>query len=138
MLRNYTDADYENLKELYQHSEWFGGQFDDDRDSQQRLAKIIARDPEAIIVAEEGGKIIGSISLFEDGRTAWLFRFVVKDNKESVVKELYERAAAILRERGHEQVMASAPVGEESFRKRYVEALGMIKTEDYTYYWTRI
>lgn len=134
MLRNYTDADYTNLKELYQHREWFGGHFSEHRDSQQRLAKLIARDPESILVYERGDKIVGSVSLFEDGRTAWLFRFVVEDNDPKVTQELYDRAIAILKQRGHDEVLVYAPQDDKNLEKRYTDDLGMSKGDAYTCY----
>jgi hypothetical protein len=138
MLRNYTDADYEKLKQLYMHSEWFGGHFNENRDSQQRLAKLIVRDPESIIVYEKDDEITGTVSLFEDGRGAWLFRFVVKDNDPAITRELYQRAVELMKVRGHDEVLVYAPVGDETFRQRYMDVLGMQKGDDYTCYWANI
>jgi hypothetical protein len=38
MVRGYRDADYEKLKALYLHPEWYGGAFDEARDGSERLA----------------------------------------------------------------------------------------------------
>jgi len=35
MLRTYTDADYDKLKALYEHTEWYGGVFDEARDGRE-------------------------------------------------------------------------------------------------------
>lgn len=137
MIRSYTDSDYEKLKELYIHSEWYGGQFDEARDGRDRLANKIVDDPESILVYEQDGELLGSISLIEVGRVAWLFRFVVKDNDKMVSKELYDHATKIFKSRKHTQILVYTPVGDEALDKRYSE-LGMIKGGDYTCYWTDI
>jgi hypothetical protein len=137
MIRQYKDFDYEQLKELYQHFEWYGGQFDEARDSREKLDKITAEDPDAILVYEMDEKLIGSISLIEDGRVAWLFRFVVRDNDPGASKELYKRACEILRERGHTQVIVYSPQHNKKLDERYAY-LGMLKGNEFTAYWTDI
>jgi len=137
MIRSYQDSDYEKLKELYQHSDWFGGVFDEARDGKKKLADKITDDPESIWVYEKNGELIGSISLIDDGRVAWVFRFVVKDNDSKIAKELYDNALPILKKRGHTQVIAYSPVDDEILGKRYSN-LGMTKGNSYTAYWTNI
>ncbi len=67
MIRPYSDTDYDELKALYQHTEWCGGVFDEARDGRERLSKMIERDPESILVFEEDAHIQGTISIIEDG-----------------------------------------------------------------------
>ena len=57
-IRPYCSADYQNLKQLYLISDTFGGQFDEDRDSAERIGVQIANGPNSILVAEEDGKIL--------------------------------------------------------------------------------
>lgn len=137
MIRGYKDADYGKLKELYQHGEWFGGVFDEARDGRTRLSKKIADDPESIWVYEESGEMVGSVSIMDDGRVAWFFRFVVKDNDPKIAKELYDKAISIFKKRGHTQVLAYSPTGDEVLAKRYSD-LGMTKGNSYTAYWIDI
>ncbi len=137
MIRSYHDSDYGKLYELYQHNEWFGGQFDEARDGREKLARKIAQDPDSIWVYEKDGKLIGSISLMDDGRVAWLFRFVVKNHDPKVAKELYNKVIPIFKKHGHTQIIAYSPVGDEVLAKRY-ENLGMTKGNSYTAYWTDI
>lgn len=137
MIRAYRDSDYEKLKELYMHSEWYGGQFDDARDARERLAKKIVHDPDSILVYAVNSEIVGTISMIEDGRVAWLFRFAVRDNDQKVSKELYEEATKILKSRKHTQILVYTPVGDTDLDKRY-DQLGMTKGSDYTCYWTDI
>ena len=136
-IREYHDADYDDLKELYGHTEWYGGVFDKARDGRERLAKKIADDPEAIWLYEEGGKVVGTVSLIDDGRVAWLYRLVVKHNDPVVTQKLYDHAAQILKKHGHEQVLVYTPVGDRTLHNRY-EQLGMMRGSDYTCYWAQL
>lgn len=137
MIRAYKDSDYDQLIELYRHSEWYGGQLDEARDSKEKLANLIAKDPEAILVYEDDRRITGTVSLIENGRVAWLFRFAVKDNDVNVSKGLYAKAAEILGSRGHSQVLVYSASGDEPLNSRY-QNLGMNKGGDYTAFWSNI
>lgn len=137
MVRSYVDADYEGLKELYQHSEWYGGVFDEARDGRERLASKIAEDPEAILVYEKDGELVGTISIIEDGRVAWLYRFVVKDNDKTVASELYAAATANLKKRGHNEVLVYTPADDETLASRY-DQLGMTRGGSYACYYQEI
>lgn len=137
MIRNYQDSDYQELKELYEHSEWYGGQFDEARDSREKLASKISKDPEAILVYEQDGRLLGTVSLIEDGRVAWLFRFAVKDNKQKIAKELYDKASKIFKERGHTQILVYTPLGNSQLDNRY-KGLGMTKGNNFTAFWKNI
>lgn len=133
-IRNYKFSDYDQLKALYLDSSTFGGQFDEARDSEERLRKKIEADPEAIIVAAADGKLLGSVSLIDDGRVALLFRFAVKDNNLEVAKKLKDHAVVVLKERGHKQIIAYSPTGNTALDNRY-EELRFNKGDDYTCYW---
>ena len=137
MIRSYKDTDYDQLKDLYLHPQWFGGQFDEARDSREGLAGITARDPEAILVYEQDGQILGTVSLIEDGRVAWLFRFAVKDNDHKVSEALYEKAQEVFKTRGHTQIIAYTPVGNHTLNNRY-KTLDMTKGNDFTAFWKDI
>lgn len=137
MIRAYEDRDYDQLKALYQHGQWFGGVFDEARDGRERLASKIGSDPSSIWVYERDAKLTGSISIVDDNRVAWLFRFVVMNNDQQIAKELYDKAVVILKQRGHTQVLAYSPAGDETLAARY-DYLGMTKGNTYTAYWTDI
>jgi len=96
---------------IYEQSELYGGQRDENRDARPKLKAVTTRDPEAILIAEDSGKIIGTVSLIEDGRVAWLFRFaVLKTNIETaVLEQLQKKAFTILKSRGHNQVIVYSP-----------------------------
>ncbi len=135
-IRNYnSDTDYEAVKALYESTETYGGQYDDARDAKDRLEILIHQKPDAILVAEDGSKILGTVTLFEDGRSAWLYRFAVLTQYEKdVTRLLYEKASSILKQKGHTQVLVYAPAGYINFEQRYA-ALGFNKGADYTAYW---
>jgi hypothetical protein len=137
MTRSYQDSDYEQLKTLYRQSKLYGGVFDEARDGRERLAKKIKDDPEAILVYEQNGELLGTISIIEDGRVAWLYRFIVKDFNSTITRELYDKAVAILRERGHTQMLVYSSVDNHNLDERY-ESLGMTKGDNYVCFWQDI
>jgi len=137
IVRCYEPTDYEQLKALYLASDTFGGQFDEARDASDRLKKKIKADPDAILVAVETDRIVGTVSLIDDGRVAWLFRFAVPLSDTATAKALHDKAIAILKARGHSQVLVYTPVGNSSLDGRY-DQLGFTKGSDYTCFWKEI
>jgi predicted N-acetyltransferase YhbS len=119
---------------LYKDSTTYGGQFDEDRDSKERLEKLSVNKPDAILIAEDDGNIVGTVTLFEDERLAWLFRFAVVGNSTNITRELYVKAVEILKSKGHKQVLVYSPAGNIQFERRYHE-LGFNMGDDYTCYW---
>lgn len=138
-VRTYKDADYQALIALYKDSSTFGGQYDAARDGNEKIRAVTANDPEAILVYEEAGSILGTVSLIEDGRVAWLFRFCVrKTPQENVVaRSLYHEAVSILRARGHTQVLVYSDPNNESLNQRY-QKLAMIEGSIYKCFWQDI
>jgi len=138
-IRPYQPTDYEQVVALYQQSELYGGQFDENRDSEERLQKRIEADPHAILVAEQDNKIVGTVSLVEDGRVAWLFRFAVRkgEQEHAIAQGLSDAALTALKAKGHNQVLVYAPVGNERLDSRY-EKLGFNQGGDYTCYWKNL
>lgn len=138
-IRPYNVADYSHVVQLYKDSSLYGGQYDDARDSEAQLAKLSASKPEAILVAETSTHdIVGTVTLFEDGRAAWLYRFAVaRENETHIARALYDRARQICREKGHTQVLVYAPKDDEHFEERY-RALGFTKGNDFTAFWMDI
>jgi hypothetical protein len=83
------------------------------------------------------GKIVGTVSLIDDGRVAWLFRFAVKDQQVAVAQQLHDAAIGILQARGHKQVLVYSPVGNAALDGHYAQ-LGFAKGGDYTCHWKDI
>lgn len=138
-IRNYQSEDYEAMKKLYMQSDLYGGQFDEARDSKKKLDLVTKSDPQSILVYEDEGQIIGTVSLIENGRVAWLFRFaVIKSEKESeITQNLYQAACKILASRGHTQILVYSPISSTSLEQRYLN-VGMNKGEAYTCFWQNI
>ena len=138
LVRNYKpETDYEQVAGLYRDSQTYGGQYDDARDSEKKLKILAKSKPDCLLIAEVGNEIVGTVTILEDSRTAWLFRFAVrKENEEEISKELFSEAKKILKERGHEQVLVFAP-NDGNFDTRY-EKIGFTKGNDYTAYWQNL
>jgi predicted N-acetyltransferase YhbS len=138
-IRNYNpETDYPSIKALLNAENTFGGQFDEARDTKQRLDALEVSKPGSILVAAADGKIVGTVTLFEDGRSAWLYRFAVQpENETEITKLLNENALNTMKERGHTQVLVYAPQGDQHFEDRY-EELGFNKGNNFTAYWQHV
>lgn len=137
MIRSYQDGDYEQVKALYEHTEWYGGVFDEARDGRDRLVKVIKNDSEAILVYDDREKINATISIIDDGRVAMLYRFVVAPENLEIAKQLYSKAVTILKSRGHSQILVYSAIDSPELDSRYLE-LGMTKGSDYACFWADI
>ena len=138
-IRNYNKTtDYTSVERLYKNSATFGGQFDEARDSQEKLDGLISQKPEAILVAEYDAEVVGTVTLFEDGRCAWLYRFaVLPDHEEEVTLALTSKAFEIMKKWGHSQVLVYAPADDLHFEERYMK-LGFTKGNSFSAYWQNI
>ncbi len=139
VIRPYNPVtDYSSVESLYKDSATFGGQFDDARDSEERLRKLSLQKPNSILVAVQNEHVVGTVTLFEDGRSAWLYRFAVKsEDEQKITKELSMKALEILKEMGHSQVLVYAPAHGKHFEERYLK-IGFTKGNDFTAYWQDI
>jgi N-acetylglutamate synthase len=134
-VRFYLPEDYPEIEKLYKDSSTFGGQFDEARDAKGRLDALIAKKPESILIAEDDGRIVGAVTLFEDGRSAWLYRCaVLLDYENEAMLLLVEKAKEVLKSCGHRQILVYAPAGDAHFEKRY-KNVGFEKGNDFTAYW---
>lgn len=138
-IRNYRPDDYEDLKSLYLQSNLFGGQFDAARDSREKLEAVTRVDSQSILVCEDAGRIVGTVSLIESGRVAWLFRFAVLqiEKEKEALQALHQKACAILRARGHSEVLVYTPIDDARLEQRYLD-LDMNKGSAYTCFWQSI
>ena len=133
-----SNTDYSQVEALYQSPNTFGGQFDKARDAKNRIDILAEKKPDCILVAESDEMIVGTVTLFEDGRSAWLYRFAVqKENELEIASKLWEEAKATMKKLGHSQVLVYAPAGNMDFQNRYT-FLGFTKGDDYTAYWQDI
>jgi len=101
-IRNYSHADYEQVKRILVD----GGLFYQPLDSSQRLEEKILRDPSSILVAEESDRVVGTVSLMEDSRMAFIFRLAVNPENQNrgLGKALMSEAEKELFRRGHREI----------------------------------
>ena len=137
-IRNYRPEDYFGVEKLYKDSSTYGGEFDESRDTPERLNNLVAKKTEAILVAEDTGEIVGTVTLFEDGRSAWLYRFAVSsENEIEISKALWIKASEVMKTWGHKQVLVYAPARDNHFQNRY-ESIGFTKGNDFTAYYQNL
>ena len=135
-IRNYKSDDYDQIEALYNDSSTFGGQFDENRDTKERLDNLAHKKPSAILVAEHQGSVVGTVTVLEDGRSCWLYRFAVKDNDQYAAEALLKRAKEVAKQFGHSQFLVYAPEGDVRFEERYIGAgFEFEKGGNYTCYW---
>lgn len=130
-----SESDYSQVRKLYELPNSFGGDFDNARDAKERIDILTVSKPECVLVAEDEGVVVGTVTLFEDGRSAWLYRFAVQnENEQEIALALWMEAKKVMKEKGHSQVLVYAPAGNIDFEKRYAN-LGFNNGGDYTAYW---
>ena len=102
MIRPFTPQDYASVKELYEE----GGLFEEEIDSEEILKAKARRDRGSLLVAVKADQVIGSVSIIEDGRFAFVFRLVVKTSErgKGIGTQLLTEAEAILKKRGNKTV----------------------------------
>ncbi|PID83580.1 hypothetical protein CSB11_00365 [Candidatus Campbellbacteria bacterium] len=140
IVREYKKEDYEQIKKIYLHPNTFGGQFDEARDTEEKISTLVNEKKNSVLVLESKGDVVGTVTIFEDGRSCWLYRFAVlpEYEKEEYVKLLYQKAEEVCKEMGHSQILVYAPAGEEKFEERYVKFLELNKGNPYTAFWKDI
>jgi len=131
-------TDYQWVAALYKQWWTFGGQYDEARDSQDKLDALSDKNPQKILVAEKEWNIIGTVTIFEDGRAAWLYRFAVaKTAWDDVAEDLHSMAVLTAKNMGHSQLLVYAPVDSDNLNERY-RKLWMNQWWAYRAYWTEI
>ena len=135
-VRRYMSEDYPAVVRLYKNSDTFGGQFDEHRDSEKILFEQCQIDPDAILVAEADTHVAGTVSLIQNHRVAWLFRFAVEQGEHASMIEqaLCDHASTILQDRGHKEVLVYSPTEHSELSKRYSK-LNFLQGGTYTCFW---
>ena len=101
-IRNYSTVDYEQVKQILVDT----GLYYEPLDSSERLQEKILRDPTSIYVALKSERVVGTVSLMEDGRMAFIFRLAVnpEDQNKGLGKTLMKEAENELFRRGHREI----------------------------------
>ncbi len=130
-VKFYKLSDYLQVKALYKEFGWF----DSETDSEVRLANKIKRDPSSIFVAEESGEVVGTISIIEDGRVAWLFRLNAKT--PSIRKMLIHKAEKLLIKKEYKEVHIFVPLNDPERQKEYTNG-GFKLGSEYKWAWKKL
>ena len=102
VIRPYKNVDYSPVILILQE----GDLYYESTDTQERLAEKVKRDPGSIMVATLDQEVIGTVSIMEDGRMAFIFRLGVKGEhrRQGIGTKLMEEAERLLRNRDHEKI----------------------------------
>lgn len=116
-IRPYQSADYQAARHNLDTTKLT----DEDVDTKERLTAKIARDPESILVAEIGGKVVGNVFFLEDGWNSLIFRLAVQKEHQGkgIGGALLEAAEQKLKSRGHRQVMLMVRDSEDDLKEFY-------------------
>ena len=101
-VRPYQDSDYSGVRQIFEIHKVFYEPFD----SQEKFKAKIDRDPESILIAALNKEVVGTVSLMEDGRMAFIFRLAVKPESKNagVGILLMHQAEKELFSRGYKEI----------------------------------
>ena len=116
-LRNYQAEDYPQVRSNLE----IAGLFWESMDSELLLSRMIARDPESIIVAEDNGHVAGSAYFIDMGFAAmsWRLNVIFEYRKKGVAKQLIDEAKMRAKKRGFTQIQFVVHEEQERLRKWY-------------------
>jgi len=120
-IRDGAPADFPHLLELW----GVAGSVPTPTDTPESLAALLAFDPEALMVAEAGDAVVGSLIVAWDGWRGSFYRLAVHpdERRRGLARELVRRGEERLRERGALRLNAIA-VFEEVAAKGFWESRG--------------
>lgn len=120
MIREMTIDDYEEVYTLWKKIKGFGLRSIDD--SREGVDRFLKRNPTSSVVAEEDGKIVGSILCGHDGRRGCFYHVCVdKDyRRRGIGKNMVVFAMEALRREKNQQSIPDS-VYKERCRKRILE-----------------
>jgi GNAT superfamily N-acetyltransferase len=113
VLREMRTSDGNELRKLWK-SVGFGSDGDDDRS----LARMARMNPGLLLVATEGGRIVGSALGGFDGRRGWLYHVATAEDRrrQGIATKLVERIEAGLAELGCPKVSVRVGEGRDAAR----------------------
>lgn len=102
-IGNYNpSADYPQVRQILDEADMYY----EPSESEERLTEKSRRDPDSLMIASVGNEVVGTVSILEDGRMAFIFRLAVRKDMRGngVGSELLKEAEKRLTERGLEEV----------------------------------
>ena len=118
-IREYTESDYSQVKEILSEAEMF----DPVWDRKENLQKMIHRDPECILVAEMNGNVVGNIYFFDNGWEASIYRLAVKKEfqNKGIGAQLLQEVEKRLKKRGIREIMGFFKSDNHKLEKYYTK-----------------
>ncbi len=133
IIREMTMDDYEKVYELWTGIQGFGIRSIDD--SREGVERFLRRNPTTSVVAEQNGRIVGSIMCGHDGRTACFYHVCVEKSyrKHGVGYQMVRYAVQALRDEGISKVTLIAFKRNE-IGNAFWRSLGWTEREDVNVY----
>ena len=119
-LRNYKPEDYTQIRTNLEVAKLFWG----DMDSKELLERVVKRDSESIVVAEDKGRIVGSAYFVDMGFAAMLWRLnvVPEYRKTGLGKQIVDEVRKRAKSRGFTQIHFIVHEEQEKLRDWYKES----------------
>lgn len=97
-IRNYKDAEFPQFEQLLKDI----GIYYEPLDRRDIFKKKIEHDPEALLVAEENGRLIGTVFILYDPWSSFIYHLGVHPDyrRQGVANKLMDEAEEILKARG--------------------------------------
>ena len=132
-LRTMTIEDYDEVFALWTKIRGFGIRSIDD--SKEGIEMFLKRNPSTSVVAEEDGKIVGSILCGHDGRRGCLYHVCVDEDhrRKGIGKAMVVRAMESLRAEKINKVTLIA-FTDNDLGNAFWNTIGWTKREEYNYY----
>ena len=133
MIRKMTMDDYEEVYALWKRIHGFGIRSIDD--SKEGIERFIKRNPTTSIVAEEDGKIVGSILCGHDGRRGCFYHVCVDEDyrMRGIGKAMVVEAMEKLKEE-HINKVSLIAFTKNDIGNAFWKEIGWTKREDLNYY----
>lgn len=132
-IRTMEIKDYEGVHQLWMSIHGFAIKSVDD--SKEGVAQFLKRNPTTSVVAEEDGKIVGSILCGHDGRRGCLYHVCVHEGyrRRGIGKAMVVRAMEMLKEENISKVSLIA-FTQNDIGNSFWKCIGWTKREDLNYY----
>lgn len=132
-LRTMTIEDYDEVFALWTKIRGFGIRSIDD--SREGIEMFLKRNPSTSVVAEEDGKIVGSILCGHDGRRGCLYHVCVDEahRRKGIGKAMVVQAMEALRAEKINKVTLIA-FTDNDLGNAFWNTIGWTKREEYNYY----
>ena len=127
VITPYDSNDYPKVKAILEE----GSLYYEPMDSPERMEEKASRDPNSIFVATDSSGVIGTASLMEDGRMAFIFRLAVAESHRGrgIGLDLMQKAEEELKRRGYKEIHIL--VEEENPLNDYYKKQGYVEGHNY-------